>query len=114
MYVSNASKLVLTHAYDRYYYQYHEDRLPTCVLTVHGLLHIAQDIRVCGPMWASWTFYLERFCGILQTGRRSRMYPWSNLNHQILHMAYLQTLAVRYDIDDELAVIGTHTDDGPR
>jgi len=29
-------------------------------------------------------------------------------------MSYLQTLAFRYDIDDELSVVGTHTGDGPR
>ena len=103
-----------THTDVRYYYQYREDRLPTCVLTVHALLHIARDIRVCGPMWSSWTFYLERFCGILQTGLRSRVHPWSNLNNRVLHMSYLQTLALRYDIDDELSVVGTHADDGPR
>ena len=102
------------HAYSRYYYQYREDRLSTCLLTVHGLLHIANDIRVCGPMWASWTFYLERYCGKLQEALHSRVYPWSNLNSWILRTSYLQTLAVRYDIEDELSVVGTHADDGPR
>jgi hypothetical protein len=81
---------------------------------VHALLHIARDIQVCGPMWASWTFYLERFCGILQTSLRSQVYPWSNLNNRIVCIAYLQTLAVQYNIDDELSVVGTHAGDEPR
>jgi hypothetical protein len=85
-----------------------------CVLTVHGLLHVTRDIRVCGPMWASWTFYMERFCGILQTGLRSRVQPWANLNRRILHMAYLQVLAAKYNVDDELYVVGSHDGDGPR
>lgn len=87
----------------RYYYQYREDRLSVCTLTVHGLLHIADDIRFCGPIWTTWTFHMERYCGMLQRGHTSRSHPWSNLNKRILHMAYLTQLSARYDLDDELS-----------
>ena len=67
-------------------------------------------------MWASWTFYMERFCGILKLGLRSRVQPWSNLNKRILHMAYLQALASQYDLEPELSVVGFpgHGEDGER
>jgi hypothetical protein len=98
----------------RYYYQYREDRLSTCLLTIHGLLHIPEDIRVCGPMWTGWTFYMEQFCGILKSGLHSHVQPWSNLNKRILHMAYLQALAARYDLKSELSVMGFHDNNGER
>ncbi|KAI0682060.1 hypothetical protein BC835DRAFT_1300720 [Cytidiella melzeri] len=36
--------------YEEYYYQYEDLRLDFCVLPIHGLLHIADDIRTLGPM----------------------------------------------------------------
>jgi hypothetical protein len=53
---------------------------------------------------------MERFCGILQTGLRSRTHPWSNLSKRNLHMAYLGQLTVKFDLDDELRVVGNHGD----
>ncbi|KAJ7721256.1 hypothetical protein DFH07DRAFT_760513 [Mycena maculata] len=70
----------------RFYYQYSEDRLCTCPLIVHGLLHIPDDILFCG-----------------QSGLRSRRFPWANLNKIILHRAYLEQLGARYDLEDELS-----------
>jgi len=106
-------KLCNNRVHCRYYYQYKEHRLSTCILTIHGLLHLANDIRTCGPMWATWTFYLERFCGILQMGLRSRTHPWSNLSKRNLHMAYLGQLTVKFDLDDELCVVGNRKEAVP-
>jgi hypothetical protein len=89
----------------RYYYQYQESRLSTCVLTIHGLLHIPNDIRAAAPTWATWTFYIERFCGILQRGLHSRRNPAENMDKRVLHMAYLSQLGVKYDLDEELSAI---------
>jgi hypothetical protein len=97
----------------RYYYQYKESRLSTCTLTVHGLLHIARDIRNCGPVWTTWTFYMECFCGFLQRGLQSRQLPWSNLNRWNLHLAYLGQLSAKYNLEDELSVGGQQFNDGP-
>ena len=96
----------------RYYYQYKIECLSTCTLTIHGLLHIAQDIRNCGPVWTTWTFYMERFCNMLQRIRRSQAHPWSNLDISLVHMVYLEQLAVRFDLSDELARIDDRKDDG--
>jgi len=95
--------LLIAYFWNRYYYQYRENRLSACPLTIHGLLHIADNIRFCGPVWTAWTFYLERYCGFLSQGLHSKRQPWSNLNKRVLHMAYLGQLAARYDLDDELS-----------
>ncbi|KAF9219821.1 hypothetical protein BS17DRAFT_854111 [Gyrodon lividus] len=88
--------------YEEYYYQYDEERLSTCTLPIHGLLHVAAGIRFCGPVWTSWTFSMEHFCGFLQAGLRSRCFPWSNLNKRILHLSYLSQLKVKFNLRDEL------------
>lgn len=97
----------------RYYYQYDIERLPACTLTIHGLLHVVQGIRDCGPVWTTWTFHMERFCGMLQRELCSRSQPWSNLNKVLLHRTYLEQLKVRYDLTDELANEDDREDDGP-
>lgn len=46
---------------------------------------------------------MERFCATLQRSLQSRVQPWSNLNKSLLHMIYLEQLAARYDVSEELA-----------
>ncbi|KAJ7477663.1 hypothetical protein FB451DRAFT_1032869 [Mycena latifolia] len=89
--------------YEEYYYQYDESRLSACPLTIHAWLHVADDIRFCGPSWATWTFWVERYCGYLQQGLNSRWFPWANLNNRILRTVYLEQLGARYDLEDELS-----------
>ncbi|KIK31997.1 hypothetical protein CY34DRAFT_29486, partial [Suillus luteus UH-Slu-Lm8-n1] len=45
--------------FERFYYQHDEARLGTCTLPIHGCLHVAKDLRMCGPAWVHWTFYVE-------------------------------------------------------
>jgi len=45
---------------------------------------------------------MERFCHVLQSGPRSAQQPWSHLSNRLLHMTYLEQLAVRFDLEDEL------------
>ena len=90
----------------RFYYQHREERLSACTLPIHGLLHVAVGIRFCGPVWTSWTFSMEQYCGVLQAALRSRRSPWSSLNRRILHMAYLAQLRAKYDLEEELGDTG--------
>ncbi|KAF9223907.1 hypothetical protein BS17DRAFT_754034 [Gyrodon lividus] len=101
--------------YEKYYYQYHIERMSACTLTVHGLLHLAQGIRDCSPVWTTWTFYMEHFCALLQNNLQYRSHPWSNLNKSVLHMhmAYLEQLTVRFNVSDELEQLDDQKDDGP-
>ncbi|KAJ7166233.1 hypothetical protein C8R46DRAFT_1219984 [Mycena filopes] len=91
------------HKYEKYYYQYSADRLSACPLIVHGLVHVPDDILFCGPLWCTWSYWMERYCGILQAALRSRSQPWANLNKIVLHHAYLEQLGARYDLAEELA-----------
>ncbi|KAH9911718.1 uncharacterized protein B0H18DRAFT_1163387 [Fomitopsis serialis] len=91
--------------YEEYYYQYKSERLSFCLLVVHGLLHLVDDIEYAGPMWATWTFYIERFCGFLKSAMKSRRYPWANLNNKAINLAYLEQLNVRYDLQNELGLL---------
>ncbi|EUC56281.1 transposase family Tnp2 protein [Rhizoctonia solani AG-3 Rhs1AP] len=62
--------------YERLYYQYQYDRLPACPLTIHALLHMPSYIRQTGPLWASWAFVMERFCGHLLPAVKNRTLPY--------------------------------------
>ncbi|TFK33524.1 hypothetical protein BDQ12DRAFT_766734, partial [Crucibulum laeve] len=88
--------------YKRYYYQYRSHRLSTCTLTIHGLLHIPDNIRFCGPVWSTWTYWMERYCGYLKIGLRSRKSPWADLANRVLHKAYLDQVEIQYDLKDKL------------
>ncbi|KAH7903169.1 hypothetical protein BJ138DRAFT_1138781 [Hygrophoropsis aurantiaca] len=52
--------------FEEIYYQHELQRLATCTLTIHALAHIADSIEDSGPVWTSWAFPMERFCGRLQ------------------------------------------------
>ncbi|KAF5315532.1 hypothetical protein D9611_004820 [Ephemerocybe angulata] len=103
--------------YEKYYYQYRSERLSACVLTIHGLLHVVDDIRNCGPSWTTWTFFMERFCGLLKRALRSRRHPWANLTKRTLHLTMLNQLKYRYDLHEELSLPPTdrrNRDEGVR
>ncbi|KAH9857262.1 hypothetical protein C2E23DRAFT_721145 [Lenzites betulinus] len=88
--------------YEEYYYQYSPDRLSTCPVTVHALLHIADGIEASGPVWASWAFPMERFCGELQPGIKSRRHPWASIDRRIQARIQLSHLKVKYNLFQEL------------
>ena len=49
-----------------HYYQYLPQHISACPLTIHALLHTADNIEYCGPVWAYWAFPMERYCSVLQ------------------------------------------------
>lgn len=85
-----------------YYYQFMEDRLPVCTLPIHGLLHVADDIKNCGPVWIHWTFFLEWYCQLLKTSLKSHRHPWSNLANRVVQLAYLSQINMKFYLADEL------------
>ena len=58
-----------------------------------------------------WVFYIEHFAGSLQAAVKSRVHPWSNLSRRNLHLAYLAQLTVKYNLQDELMLVGTGFND---
>ncbi|KAH9847551.1 hypothetical protein C2E23DRAFT_943117 [Lenzites betulinus] len=89
--------------YEEFYYQYDATRLSTCLLVVHGLLHMVDDILRAGPIWATWTFFMERFCGHLKHALRSRTHPWASLDRRVVYLAHAAHLCAKYDLEEELA-----------
>ncbi|KAG8768120.1 hypothetical protein FRC12_005755 [Ceratobasidium sp. 428] len=83
--------------YEQYYYQYQDRRLPTCPLTIHGLLHIAHYIRQTGPPWASWAFVMERICGHIVLAVKSRVRPYDNLDNYIERRGQMQIVSHVYN-----------------
>ena len=53
---------------------------------------------------------MERYCGYLQAGLRSRSHPWANLNNRILHKAYLDQIDIYYDLEDDLTITSKSKD----
>ena len=45
---------------------------------------------------------MERYCGYLQAGLRSKSHPWANLNNRVLHKAYIEQIDIYYNLDNEL------------
>ncbi|KAI0368214.1 hypothetical protein BV20DRAFT_1037221 [Pilatotrama ljubarskyi] len=94
--------------YEEYYYQYDVTRLSTCLLVVHGLLHVVDDILNAGPIWATWTFFMERFCGHLKRALRSRVQPWAHLDRRATNLAHAAQLQAKYDLQGPFLPGRTH------
>ncbi|QRV83928.1 Retrovirus-related Pol polyprotein from transposon [Ceratobasidium sp. AG-Ba] len=84
--------------YEEYYYQHEYDRLPACPLTIHALLHIPYYIRVTGPLWASWAFVMERFCGHLLPAVRNRYQPYRHLDNYVMRSAQMKVVCHTYGL----------------
>jgi hypothetical protein len=93
--------------YHRIFYQRDPERISTCPVTVHSLLHIADGIEAAGPVWTYWSFVMERYCGFLKRdGVRNRRAPYASLDNRVLHIAQLNTTKIRYGLVDTLSLKG--------
>ncbi|TFK64165.1 hypothetical protein BDN72DRAFT_774893, partial [Pluteus cervinus] len=84
--------------------------LPTCPLTIHALLHIADSIEILGPPWAYWAFPMERFCGHLQPIIHSRRYPFANIDNYVTATAQLAQVKLLYSLGNQLSMRRKATD----
>lgn len=78
------------------------------------MLHIADSIETIGPVWTSWAFPIERYCGALQPAIRSRRFPYSSLSRYILDSARLTHIHNLYDLKNELNFTPEHRISGTR
>ena len=103
----------LTNLCCRIFYQHNAERISTCPVTIHSLLHIADGIEAAGPVSMYWSFVMERYCGFLKRdGVRSRRKPYASLNNRVLHVAQLNTTKIRYGLVDCLSLTGPANEDG--
>ncbi|KAG8748748.1 hypothetical protein FRC12_013808 [Ceratobasidium sp. 428] len=84
--------------YEEYYYQHNRDRLSTCPLTIHALLHLAYYIRMTGPLCHSWSFIMERFCGYMLPAVQNRYQPYRHLDNFILRTAQMKIVCHTYGL----------------
>ncbi|KAJ7310835.1 hypothetical protein DFH08DRAFT_455990 [Mycena albidolilacea] len=91
--------------YEELYFQYDVARLATCPLTAHALLHIAPSIKFTGPVWCYWAFPMERYCGSLQPGIRSRRFPWASMDRYVLEKAQLTQIMTTFNTFTELSLV---------
>lgn len=86
------------------YYQHNPDRISTCPLTIHALLHIADSIKAMGPVWCYWAFPMERYCGALQPAIRNRRHPYASLDRHVLEDTQLTQIGTVYNISQTLSL----------
>ncbi|KAB5587887.1 Transposase family Tnp2 protein [Ceratobasidium theobromae] len=84
--------------YEMLYYQYKQSRLPACPLTIHALIHLPSYIRQTGPLWASWAFVMERFCGHLLPAVKNRTRPYEHLDNYVQRRAQMQVVSCLYGL----------------
>lgn len=92
---------------NRIFYQYSPERLPACVLVFHAWIHLVDMIENSGPLWAYWTWAMERYCGLLSRAVSSRKHPYSSLNRRILEIQTLHSIRNMYDLDKRLPIYTT-------
>ncbi|PPR05927.1 hypothetical protein CVT24_006665, partial [Panaeolus cyanescens] len=83
--------------YEELYYEKDPARLSACPLTIHALLHIADGIRACGPVWAYWAYPMERHCNTLLPAIRSRRHPFAAIAAFVTAMAHLHQIRLKYN-----------------
>lgn len=49
---------------------------------------------------------MERICGEFQRNLTSKSAPWANIDKRVLQTAILDQLASRYNLEEELSVVG--------
>ncbi|KAG1859536.1 hypothetical protein DFJ58DRAFT_701494 [Suillus subalutaceus] len=86
------------------YYQHNPERLSTCPITIHALLHIADSIEEAGPVWTSWAFPMERFCGQMQPAITSKCYPDACMARYIIEHAQLTQAALIHGFTEAITL----------
>ncbi|KAI9449315.1 hypothetical protein BJY52DRAFT_1206401 [Lactarius psammicola] len=90
--------------YERFYYQHDTGRVSACPVTIHALLHIADSIKTCGPVWCYWAFPMERYCNRLKPAIRNRQTPYASIDRYVLEDAQLTQIKAIYGLADELTL----------
>lgn len=85
------------------YYQYQPDRVSACTVTLHALLHIPDYIEATGPVWATWAFPTERYCGSLTPAVKSRRFPFSSIDRRVTELAQLTQIKMFHRLHQELS-----------
>lgn len=87
----------------RLYYQYNNERIMVCLAPVHGLIHLADDIRNTGPAWMNAEWVMERGVQMAKgIVRYSPSHPFVTLQEKLKHKAQTTALENALGIKNEL------------
>jgi len=79
--------------------------MSACPVTVHGLLHVADGIEAMGPVWTTWVFVMERYCGYIKRSTvRSRKHALASIDNRILEATQLEMAKMRYGLTKKLSL----------
>lgn len=95
-------RLLLTYL-ARIYYQYNPNRMQTCPVNVHYLLHIADSIESVGPVSCYWAYPMERFCSFIGASVKSRRFPYANIARRIRDTAQIRVAKELYNLHDVIS-----------
>ncbi|QRV77824.1 hypothetical protein RhiJN_05839 [Ceratobasidium sp. AG-Ba] len=82
--------------YEEYYYQYNYNCISVCKLTLHALLHVADDVLICGPVWVTWSYLTERYCREIIACTQQQVVPFATVARFVLQLAQLSAVAMRF------------------
>jgi hypothetical protein len=88
--------MCMIHAFYRLYYQYKYDRLSVFKLTLHALLHVADDVLCCGPVWVAWSLLVKWYCRKITFCAKSKVVPYKTINQHVLQMSQVSSIACCY------------------
>ena len=88
------------HSLIRLYYQYNINHLSACPLTLHALLHLANDIKKNGPPCYNWSFIMEWWCGSLKPAIWSQVSLYTSLAQQQLNIAWENAILAHYGLSE--------------
>ncbi|GAB1528269.1 hypothetical protein RhiTH_011461 [Rhizoctonia solani] len=72
------------------------EELCVCKLTLHALLHVANNVLRCGPVWVAWSFCMERYCCEVTFCAKSKVVPYVTISKHVLHMGQIAAIANRF------------------
>ncbi|KAB5587951.1 Transposase family Tnp2 protein [Ceratobasidium theobromae] len=84
----------LRHEIVRYVEKYEE--LSVCKTTLHALLHVANDVLRCGPVWVAWSFSVERYCREITFCAKSKVIPYKTINKHVLQLSQVASISCRF------------------
>jgi len=88
--------------FEEIYIQEDMKRIPIATLPLHYLLHLASSIRRTGPLWCSWAFPMERYCGSLLPAITSRRHPFRSIDRREKELEQIRYLKMKYNLHAEL------------
>ncbi|KAF8748928.1 hypothetical protein RHS01_10449, partial [Rhizoctonia solani] len=87
--------------------------LCVCKLTLHALLHVADNVLRCGPVWVAWSFCMEQYCREVTFCTKSKVVPYVTISKHVLHMGQIAAIANRFPSIQKALLFGKNDAPAP-